>query len=146
MGDQLEPGGRLHEAAYDLIGGVYRQVAEREEWARPSVPMVELALVTSEGEVANNTTMPESVLGAVQMLEELALQFDIIDPGQDFARYKLLILTNDLSLQSLAAKKISEYVSKGGKIISCGKGGMMDGISFCMDEIDGYGIVELSYA
>ncbi|MCL2422125.1 MAG: beta-galactosidase trimerization domain-containing protein [Defluviitaleaceae bacterium] len=127
VGDQLEPRGVLHEAAYDLIGGVYRQIAEREAWARPSVPVTELALVTSETETGHHTVMPESVLGAVQLLEELAVQFDIIDPAQDYGRYKLLILTDDLCLSAAESKKLSDYVANGGKVISCGKGGLTDG-------------------
>ena len=126
VGDQLEPRGLLHEAAYDLIGTVYKQLAAREEWARPSVPLVELALITSESEVGSHAVMPESVLGAVQMFEELALQFDIIDQDQDFAPYKLLILTDDLKLSAKSSKKLAEYAAKGGKIIACGRGGLSD--------------------
>ncbi len=122
IGDQLEPGGALNPAAYRLIGNVYRQFAEREEWARPSVPVVEAAVVTPE--VQNvEFDIPESIMGATQMLEELALQFDIIDPEMELDGYRLVILPDDLVVSEAFQKKLENYIAAGGKIIACAKGG-----------------------
>lgn len=122
IGDQLEPGGALNPAAYRLIGNVYRQFAEREEWARPSVPLVEAAVVTPEVENVE-FEIPESIMGATQMLEELALQFDIIDPEMELDGYRLVILPDDLVVSEGFQKKLEAYVAAGGKIIACAKGG-----------------------
>ena len=125
IGDQLEPHGVLNAATYDLVGGVYKQMAEREEWARPSVAMAELAVVTPETVFGGR--MADSIMGATQMLEELAIQFDIIDPQQEYGRYKMLILPDDLCLDADEAKRLNQYVKDGGKVIACYKGGLSGG-------------------
>lgn len=122
IGDQLEPNGTLNPATYRLIGKVYSQFAEREAWARPSKPVVEAAVVTSESPRVEHQ-IPESLMGAVQMLEELAIQFDVIDPGMELDDYKLIILPDDRDICACFQKKLEEFVAKGGKVIACAKGG-----------------------
>lgn len=122
IGDQLEPNGTLNPATYRLIGKVYSQFAEREAWARPSTPVVEAAVVTPESPRVEHQ-IPESVMGAVQMLEELAIQFDVIDPGMSLDAYKLVILPDDLVVCGGFQKKLEDFVAKGGKVIACAKGG-----------------------
>lgn len=122
IGDQLEPNGTLNPATYRLIGKVYSQFAEREAWARPSTPVVEAAVVTPETPRVEHQ-IPESIMGAVQMLEELAIQFDVIDPEMALDGYKLVILPDDLVVCGCFQKKLEEFVAKGGKVIACAKGG-----------------------
>lgn len=123
VGDQLEPYGKLNPAAYRLIGNVYRQYERYEPWARPSKPLVEAALITSEKKIGSSG-IPESVMGAVQMLEELALQFDIIDTDMELERYQLIILPDDLQVSGEFQNRLDNYVRKGGSIIACAKGGL----------------------
>lgn len=122
IGDQLEPCGKLNPATYRLIGKVYGQFAEREEWARPSVPVVEAAIVTSESPTVESM-IPSSVMGACQMLEELAVQFDIIGPDMMMDDYRLVILPDDLVIGESFREKLEKYVAKGGKVIACARGG-----------------------
>ncbi len=122
IGDQLEPNGTLNPATYRLIGKVYGPFAEREAWARPSIPVVEAAVVTPETPRMEHEA-PESVKGAVQMLEELTVQFDIIDPDMDLDGYRLVILPDDLTVCGVFQKRLEEYVARGGKVIACAKGG-----------------------
>ncbi len=124
IGDQLEPSGRINPHTYELIGAVYRQVAEREAWARPSTPVVEAALVTPEG---MDGVIPDCVRGAVQLLGELGLQFDIIDPLSDPSSYSLLILPEGLSCDKAYAKCLNEYVNRGGKLLAMADGGLCNG-------------------
>lgn len=122
IGDQLEPCGTLNPATYRLIGKVYSQFAQREAWGRPSVPVVEAAVVTSESPWVEQR-IPESVMGVVQMLEELAVQFDVIDPGMELDGYRLLFLPEDLVVDPVFQQKLDAYVAAGGAVIACGKGG-----------------------
>lgn len=125
IGDQLEPCGRLNPATYRLIGKVYGEFEKREEWARPSKAIVEAAVFTSEpANVQHN--IPKSIMGACQMLEELAIQFDIIDRDMDFEQYKLLILPDDFVIDKEFAKKIDGFVARGGKVIATAKGGQYE--------------------
>jgi hypothetical protein len=83
IGAQLEPCGRLNPATYRLIGKVFKPFSEREEWARPSRPLVEAAVLTGEDPLFEHR-MPDGVMGATQLLEELSVQFDVIDGEMPF--------------------------------------------------------------
>ena len=125
IGDQLEPNGVLNPATYRLIGKVYSQFTERENWARPSKPVVEAAVLTSENPLYE-FQIPESVLGAAQMLEELAIQYDIIDDEMELGGYKLVILPDDFITSEASQNKLDAYVKQGGKVIACARGGLSD--------------------
>ena len=123
VGDQLEPSGRLNPATYRLIGSVFSQMAGREAWARPSTPLVEAALVTPEP-VYYEQAIPESVFGACQLLEELSLQFDVIDQQADLTPYPLLILPDDLTVTPEFSDRLQSYVAAGGKVLALAEGGL----------------------
>lgn len=123
IGDQLEPRGVLNPATYRLIGSVFSQIKAREVWARPSRPLTEAALVTGESPLHEHQ-IPQSILGAAQMLEELAIQFNIIDMEATLEDYPLVFLPDDLMVTPEYQKKLDAYVREGGKIIACAKGGM----------------------
>ena len=108
IGDQLEPYGVLNPAAYQLIGKVFHQLKEREAWARPSKALVEAALVTSEP-IPCEHQIPESVFGAVQLLEELALQFDVVDLEAPLDQYSLVILPDDLAVTPEYQRKLKNH-------------------------------------
>ena len=123
IGDQLPPDGRLNAATYRLIGKVYRPFAEREAWARPSTPLVEAAVLTNESPLYEQQ-MSDSILGAAQLLEELALQFDIIDAEMDFSPYKLLIVPEDVAGSPALSEKLAAFTAAGGRVLSCGRGAL----------------------
>ena len=125
VGDQLEPNGRLNSGTYNLIGKVYRQFAEREDWARPAQALTEAALVTSEDPRFEHR-IPDSILGASQLLEELAVQFDLIDPSMSLDAYRMIFLPDDLIVSADFQKKLDAYVAGGGKVIACARGGLSD--------------------
>lgn len=126
IGDQLPPDGRLNAATYRLIGKVYRPFAEREAWARPSTPLVEAAVLTNESPLYEQQ-MSDSILGAAQLLEELALQFDIVDAEMDFSPYKLLIVPEDVAGSSALSEKLAAFTAAGGRVLSCGRGALDNG-------------------
>lgn len=123
IGDQLEPQGKLNPAAYHLIDNVFCQVEEREAWSVPSIPVVEAAVVTSENKYYEHK-MPDDVMGAAQMLEELGLQFDIIDPEMNLECYRLVFLPDSLVVDRNFQDRIELYLKSGGSVIACGNGGL----------------------
>lgn len=125
IGDQLEPCGTLNPHTYHQIGEVYRMVEEREAWARPSLPLAEAALLTSEDELHENV-IHRAVMGAVQMLDELGLQYVIIDQEMDYTPYPLLIIPDEIMMTEAQARKVDRYVAQGGKVIACFKGGLSE--------------------
>lgn len=123
VGDQLEPCGKLNPAVYRLIGRVYDQIEQREAWARPSVGMAEAALLTTENPIYEHR-MPDSVMGASQLLEELAVQFDVLDETMALEGYRLVILPDDFTVSPCFREKLERYVRQGGKVLACFHGGM----------------------
>jgi hypothetical protein len=120
VGDQLEPRGALNPATYRLIGSVFGPFEEREPWARPGVPVVEAALFTSESPLVEHK-MPEDILGAAQLLEELALQFDILDETMDLSPYRLAVFPESFRPAPDFEKKLENFIAHGGAVIACGK-------------------------
>ncbi|HNR69473.1 MAG TPA: beta-galactosidase trimerization domain-containing protein [bacterium] len=115
IGDQLHPEGALCPQVYDLVGKVYSQVEAVEPWCRGARPMTEIGVFTPEEQ--NGDRMPTAVLGAVRMLQEAALQFDVIDSQSDFERYALLILPDRIAVDPQLASKLAAYFAGGGKTL-----------------------------
>ena len=138
VGDQLLPGGRLCPVTYDLIGYVYAEVEKKEPWCRGTVGTAEIGLLTPEEFTSTGRPegggMPPSIWGAVRLLQETPYQFDVLDSGNDWSAYKLLILPDDIPVDERYAKKLEEYVSGGGAVIATGKSGLTpDGRAFASD-------------
>jgi hypothetical protein len=125
IGDQLEPNGRLNPATYRLIGQVFNQFSVREGWARPSVPLTEVGVMTSEDPLYEHQ-MPDSILGASHLLEELAVQFDILDDSMPIDSYKLIIIPDEFIATEAFRLKLESFVENGGRVIACSRGGLDD--------------------
>lgn len=127
IGDQLEPDGRISQPVYDLIGTVYREVEQKEPWCTGAVPVCDIALFTPEAYIIPTGTggeVPAPVCGAAAMLEELGCQFDIVDDRSDFTRYRLLILPDEILLDSTLCEKIQHFLAQGGKLLASGTSGL----------------------
>jgi hypothetical protein len=116
IGDQLHPRGKLDKAVYELIGSVYKDITEKEPWCKDVEPCVEIAILLledDEGELQRN----DSNEGAMKMLLELKYQFNIIDPWEDFSKYKLIILPDFGKVSNDTVSKLNRYLDIGGSII-----------------------------
>jgi hypothetical protein len=125
VGDQLHPTGKIDAATYDLIGGVYAQVEAAEPWCVGAVPQVDVGVFTPEEFVgAEPWKTPAVAMGAVRLLQEIHCQFDMIDSQSDFAKYKVLILPDEIPVNEALAEKISAYLAAGGSLIASYKSGL----------------------
>jgi hypothetical protein len=128
IGDQLHPNGRLDPVAYDLIGSVYGQVESKEPWCRNAVPVTEIAIVhPEEFEGGESQKLPKSAMGATRMLQEGRHQFDLVDSGQDFSRYRVLVLPDNIPMTPEFAEKLENYLARGGSVIASFESGMDPG-------------------
>ena len=126
VGDQLHPNGAIDPDVYDLIGHVYREVEAREPWCMPATAMVDIAVLSLESlhEAPSADASPAATFGVVRMLEELAMQFDIVDEYADIAAYKLLILPDEAQISAAFAERIAAYVAQGGAVIASHRSGV----------------------
>jgi hypothetical protein len=125
IGDHLHPSGRMDVAAYDLIGSAYRQIAAIEPWCADAYPMAEAAVLTPESSVPVwGANEPLAIRGAVVLLQELGVQFDIVDASAEVGRYRLLVLPDDVRLSTDTAIRIDAFVAAGGAVLCSGVSGL----------------------
>lgn len=144
VGDQLPPDGQLDGPTYELIGRVYRSVAEKEPWCVGARGVREIGVLTPEefaGQagakfLAATTHQPAEMIGLVRMLQELCLQFDILDSGREFSRYKLLILPDHVPVDETLRDKLQAYLEQGGRVLASYASGMdLAGERFVLDAL-----------
>ena len=133
IGDQLHPCGELAPASYHLIGSVYGQVEQKEPWCRGSVPVVEAAvLIPSEFRHAGVPLVTPELTGAVKLLTDLGIQFNVVDSKEDLSKYRLAVLPDDIPVDAALEAKLNAFLAAGGKLIASFKGGLRaDGSGFC---------------
>jgi hypothetical protein len=135
VGDQLHPRGRLDSATYDLIGSVYKQVAEKEAWCEGAKAVNDIAVFSAEEfldpDSPQYTRVPQQMMGVVRMLQEGQHQFDVIDSEADIEKYKLLILPDQIPVNDVLKSKLETFTKNGGALIASFKSGLLpDGNKF----------------
>lgn len=148
VGDQLPPRGQLDAETYRLIGSVYAEVERKEPYCAGAVPVAEVGVLTPEEFVerrpafdAKSERDTPAILGAVRMLQELQIQFDIIDSEQDISRYKVLILPDDLPVDEVFGKKLADFVARGNAVIASNRSGLtLEGGEFAPEFATLFGI------
>ncbi len=131
IGDQLSPGGRIEPAVYDLIGRVYDSVEKKEPWCREVESVAEAGVFSLEEWEREDVPVP--MAGALRMLEELAVQFDVIDTKSDFLRYKLLVLPDRIPVDDGFKNKLNLFLEQGGKILASYKSGLLPSGEFALE-------------
>lgn len=125
VGDQLHPRGTLDEAAYDLIGRVFRRVEEREPYLEGAVPLAQIGVVRSADAWSANRDDPGSEEGVTRMLIQLKHQFDLIDGRvADLSPYELLVLPDSVAVDPALAARLQQYVDAGGRLLATGTSGL----------------------
>lgn len=123
VGDQLHPSGALDPSTYQIIGSAYREVRDKEPWCHGAEQVFDLAILSSEAE---SRTHREALSdeGACRVLLESHFLFGLIDRTMDFARYKALLLPDDIRIDAELKAKLDAYLAQGGKLILSGESGL----------------------
>ena len=133
VGDQLHPNGELDPSTYEIIGKAYREAESKESWCRGATQVFDLAILSSEAESATHgEALPDE--GACRVLLESHFLFGLIDRTMDFARYKALILPDDIRIDAELKAKLDANLAQGGKLILSGESGLWkDRAEFAFD-------------
>ena len=122
IGDQLHPCGLPDESTYRIIGEAYKEVEEKEPWCRKVTSCATVGLLSNRG--FNNVRqlgIDETVeIGVSRLLLECHIPFDRLDVESDLNAFKVLILADDLRVDSALEKRLKEFLANGGKIIASG--------------------------
>jgi hypothetical protein len=130
IGDQMHPEGLMDEATYRLIGAGYSEVASKEAWCADVDNIADVALLTLESLKGRNTAESKtdrtgsSDAGAVRMLLEGKLLFDVIDQESDFTKYKIIILPDSVIVTPSLQSKLEHYFASGGRVLATGTSGL----------------------
>ena len=125
IGDQLHPQGEMNLSTYRLIGAAYAEVEQKEAWCAGAESVADIAVLSSEavnGMQARDGQYAD--VGVNRILLEGKYLYDILDLEGDFARYKLLILPDEIRLDDALAARLRDYLKNGGKILATGKSGL----------------------
>lgn len=139
IGDQLHPNGRMDPATYELIGKAYQEVESKEVWCVNATNVADVALLSLEAtgvhpKVKEDVSQSNSDAGAVRMLLEGKILFDVIDMENDFSAYKVIILPDYVAVNDDLKTKLNMFLNQGGKILATGWSGLnLDGTSFAID-------------
>lgn len=120
VGDQLHPLGKLSKATYELIGSVYKSVAEKEKYCIGAAAKSEIAILTPVeylDHTVKDLVIPKALIGAVRMLQELSCQFDIVDSDAELDGYRVVILPDGIPYSKRLETILSGYVGKGGCLL-----------------------------
>jgi hypothetical protein len=123
VGDHLHPRGKLEKPVYDMIGAIYGELESLEPWTTDARPMAEAAVVVPVGLYERPCSRP-GVNGAARLLDELHIQYDILDARRSFSAYRVVILPDDVLIDDGLAEKLSEYLAAGGRVVSSGRSGL----------------------
>ncbi|MEN1985691.1 beta-galactosidase trimerization domain-containing protein [Paenibacillus hubeiensis] len=139
IGDQLQPDGRMDPATYELIGTAYREVERKEAWCVNAVNVADVALLSLEAagvhpKAQEEASRNDSDAGAVRMLLEGNILFDVIDTEHDFSNYQVLILPDYVAVNDELKGKLDLFLQQGGKVLATGWSGLdQEGTSFAID-------------
>ena len=135
IGDQLHPEGKLDLSTYAVIAPAYREVEASEPWCRDTVPVFDIGVLSSEAENGRGAGFSnECDTGASRLLLEGHQLFSLIDREVDFAKFRLLILPDDIAIDDKLKAKIDAYLARGGKLLLSGASGLKkDGSAMAFD-------------
>lgn len=140
IGDQLHPDGFMEPATYELIGEAYKELEEKEPYLDGAVNIADIGVFGTEA--MNNhyetkefsqpgTSVHDS--GCARILLEGNYLFNYIDAQEDFGKYKLIILTDNIVLDKFLTDKLKKFTEQGGKILATGKSATDENSKFMFD-------------
>lgn len=115
VGDQLHPRGRLDPVTYDRIGSTYQKIERLEPWAAGGRAVADIGVISSAATNPEMATQKLPVVdqGFTNMLLELHQQFDVLDTGSDFSRYRLIIVPDDIRPVPELVRKVEGHIAAG---------------------------------
>jgi hypothetical protein len=138
IGDHLDPSGVLDKDAYRMIGAAYREIAPLQPIVEGSSSIADVALLSSVGDRRPGTILrdarncPEDE-GALRILLQSHILFDVVDRHADLSRYQVLILPDTIRIDDGLAAILSDYVASGGALLLSFQSGLAQAGGFAID-------------
>ncbi|MFZ4546151.1 MAG: alpha-amylase family protein [Bacteroidales bacterium] len=122
VGDQMPPNGVLDPAVYHVLGKSYGKIKRLTPWIDQAAPVTEAALMIP-GTPMERVKDPY-LFGLTKLLVESKRQFDVVEPGQEWERYNLVIIPDGLKPDAKTIDRLHKYIAAGGAVVVCHQGGL----------------------
>jgi len=123
VGDQMPPDGVLDKAVYHVLGKSFGRIKQILPWLEQAAPVTEAALLIPDRPLER---LRESyIYGITKLLIESRLQFDVLEQSQDWERYNLVVLPDELSPDSATVERLHRFIGRGGSVIVCHHAGLI---------------------
>ena len=122
VGDQMPPNGCLNPAVYHVLGQSFGKIKILEPWLEGAAPVTEAALIVPS--VPLEVMREEYLYGMTKLLIESRLQFDAVEAGQEWERYGLIVLPDQVRLDAATIERLHAFISNGGAVVVCHHAGL----------------------
>jgi hypothetical protein len=96
---------------YGWLSAVFGEIAFKERWCRGAHRLVEIGVLSP-------ATPSESGSGAARLLQAGGHAFDLLAASADFTHYRLLVVPEDIVLDSDLNARLQAYLQQGGKLLA----------------------------
>ncbi len=121
VGDQMPPNGRLDPAVYHVIGRSFARIRRLEPWLEGAAPVTEAAMMIPA--IPFDRLRDDYLYGLTKLMLESRRQFDVVEPGQEWERYGLIVLPDAFRPDAAVVERLRRYVEQGGAVVVCGDAG-----------------------
>ncbi len=121
IGDHWHPRGEPNREVMGLVQRVYGRLQALERFIEGAEPACDTAVVSGR------PPFDENVIGAVRLLSELKVQFDVVTPASSWRDYRLLVLPDAITLDGDLAGRVRAHLAAGGAVLSTGWSGLDPG-------------------
>ena len=125
VGDQMPPSGRLDPAVYHVIGKSFGRIKALEPYLEGAAPVAEAAMLIPA--VPLDWLRDEYIYGVTKLMLESRLQFDVVEPGQEWERYRLVVLPDGFRPDAALVERLHAFIAKGGSVIVINDAGLVAG-------------------
>lgn len=122
IGDHLLPDGSINEVVFELIHTIYGELHKYDHFLEESVPLAEVALVYPKEKARISTDW--EILGAIRLLNELRIQFDIVTKAVSWNKYQLLVFPDNVDFDHEIQRRVEKHLEEGKTIIASGTSGL----------------------
>jgi hypothetical protein len=125
VGDQMPPCGRLDPAVYHVIGQSFGRIKALEPYLEGASPVAEAAMLIPA--VPFDRLRDDYLYGVTKLMLEARLEFDVVEPGQEWERYGLVVLPDAYRPDAATAERLHAYIAKGGAVLVIHESGLTAG-------------------
>ncbi|MBU4461044.1 MAG: beta-galactosidase trimerization domain-containing protein [Verrucomicrobia bacterium] len=136
VGDQMPPDGRLDPAVYHVIGKSFGRIKALEPHLEGAAPVTEAAMLIPA--IPFDRLRDEYIYGMTKLMLEARLQFDVVEPGQPWERYRLVVVPDAFRPDAATVARLHAYIARGGAVIVCHDAGLAAGAT--AGWLDRYGL------